>query len=95
MLRKSAIVCAVAGFLTACGGGGVSTPAAPEPVVPPAVNTAPSNVGLVALTAQDGVSLSAVWLPATDVQTASELLKYELHVSDSGAAPTLRSRPPP
>ncbi|MEJ6004697.1 fibronectin type III domain-containing protein [Paucibacter sp. AS339] len=75
--------------LAACGGGGgSSTPSTPDPVIPPApANTAPSNVSLVAITAQDSVSLSAVWLPAQDAQTASGQLKYELHVSAPGARP--------
>ena len=85
---KRKLTLSLALLLTACGGGGGST-ATPDPVVvltPPVVNTAPSNVGLVALTAQDSVSLSAVWLPATDGQTASELLTYELHASEAGGS---------
>lgn len=83
-----ALLCGLMG-LSACGGGGesASTPAPPDIVVPPpAVNTAPNNVALVALTAQDSVSLDAVWLPATDAQTAGPQLSYELHVSAAGGS---------
>ena len=68
-----------------CGGGGGAAPV-PAPVPPPVANTAPSQVSLVALTAQDSVSLSAVWMPAQDAETAAALLKYELHVSAAGGS---------
>ncbi len=83
LLQKVFAVVAFAA-LTACGGGGGSTPSE----VPNTNNLAPANVKLLEVSSATVGQVTASWLPATDDATPASNLTYQLHAgTDAGFTP--------